>query len=78
MNIPTKLTGIKKEDIFELSKRADAEANPVYPVPVLMDREKLEGFYYDIMQEPINAIEQIMKNSVSTNDKYQQKELVFR
>lgn len=77
MNIPTKLSGIKKEDIAELSKRADKEANPVYPVPVLMDREKLEGFYYDIMEEPINALEEIMKRAIKQS-KTEEKELALR
>ena len=76
MNIPTKLTGIKKEDIEELSKRADTEANPVYPVPVLMDREKLKGFYYDIMEEPINALEEIMKRAIKQTK--EEKELILR
>ena len=77
MNIPTKLSGVKKSDIYELSKRADKEANPVYPVPVLMDREKLEGFYYDIMEEPINALEEIMQRAIKQR-KEEDKELVLR
>ena len=71
------MSGIKKSDIFELSRRADVEANPVYPVPVLMDREKLEGFYYDIMEEPINAIEEIMQRAIKQT-KIEEKELVLR
>ena len=35
MGIPEKLKGIKVEDIPELARRADKEANPLYPVPVL-------------------------------------------
>lgn len=37
---------IKEEDIPKLSHYADKEANPLYPVPVLMDAEELEQFYY--------------------------------
>lgn len=37
---------IKEEDIPKLSRYADKEANPLYPVPVLMDAEELEQFYY--------------------------------
>lgn len=47
MGIPEKLTGIKKEDIPNLSKHAEKEANPLYPVPKLMTRKELEGFYYE-------------------------------
>lgn len=45
MGIPTKLTGINKEDILAMSRHADKEANPLYPVPVLYDRKKLATFY---------------------------------
>ena len=39
------LKEIKREDIPELARIADKEANPLYPVPVLMDCKQLEGFY---------------------------------
>lgn len=42
---------IQKEDIRELSRYADKEANPLYPVPVLMDAKELEKFYYMMMEE---------------------------
>lgn len=51
MNIPSKLSGIKKDDIKDLSVYADKEANPLYPVPVLMNAKELEGFYYDVLEE---------------------------
>lgn len=50
MGIPEKLSGIKREDIPGLAARADKEANPLYPVPVLMTRTELERFYYDVME----------------------------
>ncbi len=50
MDISTKLKGIKNEDIAELAAHADKEANPLYPVPVLMDAKALEQFYYDVME----------------------------
>lgn len=46
MNIPETLSGIRKEDIPLMVKHADREANPLYPVPMLMDRRELETFYY--------------------------------
>ena len=46
MGIPEKIEGIKKEDITRLSRHAEREANPLYPVPKLMTRKQLESFYY--------------------------------
>lgn len=46
MGISDKLSGIRKEDIYYLSKHAEKEANPLYPVPKLMTRKELESFYY--------------------------------
>ena len=51
MNIPEKLSGIKKEDISEMAKHAEKEANPLYPVPKLMTRKELESFYYDVVED---------------------------
>lgn len=40
---------IQETDIPELSHYADKEANPLYPVPVLMDTSELETLYYRLM-----------------------------
>ena len=48
MNISDKITGIKQEDISDMARHAEREANPLYPVPKLMTRKELEGFYYTI------------------------------
>jgi len=40
---------IWKEDIPKMARYADKEANPLYPVPVLMDAKELEKFYYKVM-----------------------------
>ena len=48
MNIPTTISGINKEDIPELARHAEKEANPLYPVPKLMTAKELETFYYQI------------------------------
>lgn len=48
MDIPEKLTGIKKEDIAQMAKHADKEANPLYPVPKLMNAKELERFYIQV------------------------------
>ena len=53
MGIPAKLPGIQRDDIPQLAAYADKEANPLYPVPVLMTREELEQFYYDVMEETV-------------------------
>ena len=48
MNIPKTLDGIKKNDIPVMAKHAAKEANPLYPVPVLMSARELEKFYVKI------------------------------
>lgn len=50
MHIPEKLDGIKREDIPQLSAYADAEANPLYPVPAEWNRKELERVYYQVMK----------------------------
>ena len=50
MNIPTTVSGINKEDIPELARHAEKEANPLYPVPKLMTAKELEVFYHKIAQ----------------------------
>lgn len=51
MNIPRKLKGIKSEDIPRLAKYADKEANPLYPVPKLMNDKALERLYLQVMED---------------------------
>lgn len=51
MNIPKTLKGIKAEDVSELARRADKEANPLYPVPILWNAKELEHFYFDVMEK---------------------------
>lgn len=48
MGIPKTFDFIKEEDIPRLSKYASAEANPMYPVPVLMSAKELQKIYYKI------------------------------
>ena len=48
MNIPKTLKGIQKKDIPGMAKHAVKEANPLYPVPKLMNAKELEQFYYKI------------------------------
>ncbi len=51
MGIGDTISGIKTEDIPRLAGYADKEANPLYPVPVLMGAKELERFYYQIMEK---------------------------
>jgi alcohol dehydrogenase class IV len=48
MQIPETLSGIRTEDIPLMARHAAKEANPLYPVPVLMDAKELELFYYQV------------------------------
>lgn len=48
MNIPDKISGIKKEDIPIMADYAEKEANPLYPVPKLMNKKQLEKIYCQI------------------------------
>ena len=48
MGIPETLEGIQEADIPLLARHAAQEANPLYPVPVLMDAGTLEQFYYKV------------------------------
>jgi len=45
MGIPQRLSGIRREDIPVMAAHADKEANPLYPVPVLMNAKELAVFY---------------------------------
>ena len=45
MNIPSRFDCIDINDIPMMAKLAAKEANPLYPVPVLWDREELEQIY---------------------------------
>ena len=51
MNIPNTFTEIRKEDIPEMARHAEREANPLYPVPLLMGVKELEKIYYRISEE---------------------------
>ena len=51
LDIPDVIPEIRREDVPELARTAAKEANPLYPVPVLMEAEQLEQFYYDVMEE---------------------------
>ena len=49
MQIPERLSCVEVNDIPEMAKHADREANPLYPVPVLWDSKELERIYYLII-----------------------------
>lgn len=45
MEIPRNISEIKEEDIPIMADHADKEGNPLYPVPVLMDKNALAKWY---------------------------------
>ena len=49
--LPTGFTAIREEDIPQMARRADRESNPLYPVPMLMDRQELEAVYHELMRK---------------------------
>lgn len=49
-NIGDTIPEIQEKDIPKLARYADKEANPLYPVPVLMDGHELEAFYYQLLK----------------------------
>ncbi len=50
MNIPDGFDCIRDEDIPTMISHALSEANPVYPVPVILDREDMEEIYRRIQR----------------------------
>lgn len=51
MNIPSTIDALNKEDIPSLARLADKEANPLYPVPVLLNRKELEQMYLKLLSD---------------------------
>lgn len=54
-HIPDTIPEIQEKDIPKLASYADQEANPLYPVPVLMDARELEQFYYMLLPQQKEA-----------------------
>ena len=50
LGIPDAIGELKEEDITALARRADKEANPLYPVPRLMDAKELESLYRAVLK----------------------------
>jgi alcohol dehydrogenase class IV len=48
MNIPNAIKNIKDEDIELMAEYAEKEANPLYPVPKLLNKEELKKIYYKL------------------------------
>lgn len=48
MGIPRHLPQIREKDIPVMARHADQEGNPLYPVPVLMNRKELEKIYVKV------------------------------
>ena len=50
LGIPDDIGALKEDDIPSLARRADKEANPLYPVPRLMDAKELESLYRAVLK----------------------------
>lgn len=50
--IGSSIPELRREDVPALARCAGREANPLYPVPVLMDAGELEQIYFQMLQEP--------------------------
>ena len=50
LGIPDDIGALKEDDIPALARRADKEANPLYPVPRLMDAKELESLYRAVLK----------------------------
>ena len=50
MNIPSRISCIEEKDIEEMAKMAAKEANPLYPVPKLMNAKQLQTIYYMVKE----------------------------
>ncbi len=48
---------LRKEDIPKLARYADHEANPLYPVPILMGAKELEKYFYMVLEEETEETE---------------------
>ncbi|MBQ7582114.1 MAG: iron-containing alcohol dehydrogenase [Lachnospiraceae bacterium] len=55
LGIPDKVPALQREEIPQLAKTAAKEANPVYPVPVLMDARELKRFFYDVLENSVEV-----------------------
>lgn len=55
MNIPTTIPEIKEEDIEQLVRYAEAEANPLYPTPKIMLKEDLRKIYQQLKGDKLNS-----------------------
>lgn len=51
MNIPTKICEIQEKDIPTMVKRALSEANPLYPVPKIMNAEDMTSIYKQLKEQ---------------------------
>lgn len=49
--LPDHFAQIRREDVPGMARHAAQESNPLYPVPVLLDRSELEPIYYKLMED---------------------------
>ena len=80
-NLPTTFPEIQRQDIWTMADHAAKESNPLYPVPVEMDRGELEEIFYALMEkpeEPCRDIEALVKRQKAYFAQGQTLDLRFR
>lgn len=63
MNIPETLDGIRRTDIPVMARHAAKEANPLYPVPMIMSARELEKFYFRVAEWSIYEYQRDLRKS---------------
>lgn len=61
--IGSRIPEIRETDIPKLAHYADKEANPLYPVPVLMNAAELEPFYHMLMEGSEEGLEEALEKT---------------
>ena len=79
--LPTYFPEIQRKDIWTMADHAARESNPLYPVPVEMDRAELEDVFYALMgeaEQPCRDIETLVQRQKDYFAQGQTLDMAFR